>query len=234
MLNLQPAELLLPLRPDGALDVHSVFATIQGEGPLAGSPAVFVRLAGCNLQCPLCDTEYSQYRVPLDPAGLAAAVAQERDAARSAARLVVLTGGEPFRQDVGPALAALVAAGFSVQVETNGTLAPRGRLPNDVLVVCSPKTPKVAPGLRPYVSALKYVVTDGAVDPADGLPLGVLGLPHRVARPWPGFPRECVYVQPADEQDPARNRANRDEAVRSCVRFGYRYCHQLHKELELP
>ena len=41
---------------DRHLDVHSIFHTIQGEGPYCGHPAVFIRLAGCNLQCPGCDT----------------------------------------------------------------------------------------------------------------------------------------------------------------------------------
>ena len=49
---------------DGAsLQVNSVFHTIQGEGPFAGSPSVFVRLSGCNLQCPACDTEYTEGRL---------------------------------------------------------------------------------------------------------------------------------------------------------------------------
>ena len=40
-------------------DVHSIFPTIQGEGPFVGQPAIFIRLAGCNLQCPACDTDYT-------------------------------------------------------------------------------------------------------------------------------------------------------------------------------
>jgi len=48
---------------DGSiLDFHSMFFTIQGEGPFAGHRSIFVRLAGCNLQCPGCDTEYTQGR----------------------------------------------------------------------------------------------------------------------------------------------------------------------------
>ena len=44
------------------LEVHSIFYTIQGEGPFCGTPAVFIRLAGCNLQCPSCDTNYTSKR----------------------------------------------------------------------------------------------------------------------------------------------------------------------------
>ena len=43
-----------------SLQVNSIFYTIQGEGPFAGRPAIFIRLAGCNLQCPGCDTEYTK------------------------------------------------------------------------------------------------------------------------------------------------------------------------------
>ena len=58
------------LRGDGLLAVHSIFYTIQGEGPFAGETAVFVRLAGCNLQCPLCDTDYTSDRRMVGPMGL--------------------------------------------------------------------------------------------------------------------------------------------------------------------
>jgi len=50
-MNQQPIEKQF-LHPKGDLEVHSIFLTIQGEGPFTGQRAVFVRLAGCNLQCP--------------------------------------------------------------------------------------------------------------------------------------------------------------------------------------
>lgn len=46
------------LRDDGALYISGIFATIQGEGPLTGTPAIFIRLSGCNLQCGFCDTDF--------------------------------------------------------------------------------------------------------------------------------------------------------------------------------
>ena len=50
-INIQPIE-KRELSTDGSVQVHSIFYTLQGEGPFAGQPAVFVRLAGFNLQCP--------------------------------------------------------------------------------------------------------------------------------------------------------------------------------------
>jgi len=61
MLNQQLAEKRVE-RQDGALEIIDIFPTIQGEGPFAGEPAIFVRLAGCVLQCPLCDTDYTSGR----------------------------------------------------------------------------------------------------------------------------------------------------------------------------
>ena len=60
-MNLQPIEKRTK-SADGLLSLHSIFHTIQGEGPFCGTPSVFVRLAGCNLQCPACDTDYTQGR----------------------------------------------------------------------------------------------------------------------------------------------------------------------------
>ena len=57
-----------PIRPpvtgDGAmLEVQHIFPTLQGEGPYAGVPAVFIRLGGCNLACTFCDTEFESFKV---------------------------------------------------------------------------------------------------------------------------------------------------------------------------
>ena len=61
-LNVQPPEKQVS-RSDGFLDVVSVFKTIQGEGPFAGTPAIFVRTAGCNLFCPNCFHGNTQIRM---------------------------------------------------------------------------------------------------------------------------------------------------------------------------
>ncbi|WP_404603863.1 4Fe-4S cluster-binding domain-containing protein, partial [Raoultella planticola] len=84
------------------LEVHSIFSTIQGEGPFCGRPAVFVRLAGCNLQCPGCDTEYTQNRERLNYGSILQNIEERLMSTSSNANLIVISGGEPFRQNIAP------------------------------------------------------------------------------------------------------------------------------------
>ena len=209
--------------------VHSIFNTIQGEGPFSGQRAIFVRLAGCNLQCPMCDTEYTNGAMPYTPQTL---LDEILNLTYPVPDLIVLTGGEPLRQPIGPYVAILLFAGFRVQVETNGTLY-RDDLPYGharFTVVCSPKTHFVHEQLLPHVAALKYVATAESLDPADGLPLHALGHPTKgkLFRPPVDFKGE-VYLQPVDEQADYLNTRNQRAVVASCMKHGYRLCLQLHK-----
>jgi 7-carboxy-7-deazaguanine synthase len=118
--------------------VKECFLTLQGEGVQAGSRAVFLRFAGCNLwsgreqdrataQCHFCDTDF----VGTDGDG-GGKFANATELARhvetlwgdgTEQRLVVITGGEPMLQLDGALVEALHDRGFRVAVETNGTLA---------------------------------------------------------------------------------------------------------------
>lgn len=137
--------------------VNEIFYSLQGEGFHTGTPAVFVRLSGCNLRCPFCDTDFSASR-PMTADEVAAEVT------RYPSRHVILTGGEPLLQADEALLRALHAAGRSVHVETNGTLPlPDGAQRFD-WVTCSPKE-----GSEPVLGSedideLKVVLTD-TVDP---------------------------------------------------------------------
>ena len=123
--------------------VKEIFHTLQGEGGQAGRVAVFCRFAGCNLWsgreedranaiCTFCDTDF----VGMDgtgggrfetPAQLGDAIADEWGSSSSERRFVVLTGGEPLLQVDAPLLEALHDRGFTIAVETNGTVeAPDG------------------------------------------------------------------------------------------------------------
>ncbi len=231
--NTQPAE-----KPDyregGSLDVQEVFATIQGEGPFAGRRAVFVRLAGCSLQCPSCDTDYTSDRKRQGYTWTHIDIKKAAKEWKGTGKLVVLTGGEPLRQNVFPLCDLLASNGWNVQIETNGIHDFKYEyFPDDVDIVCSPKTGSINELLKPKILCLKYVLEAGKVDPDDGLPLSVLGLECRVARPWPEFYGE-IYVQPQDDRDPVKNKANLDAAIKSCMKFGYRLSVQTHKIAGLP
>jgi 7-carboxy-7-deazaguanine synthase len=234
-INTQPIERVIKDETN-ELDVHSIWETIQGEGPFAGTPAVFIRLAGCNLQCPLCDTDYTSERMQMSAVDIVKQVEHIRDPMIYGRRtLVVITGGEPLRQSIGVLCATLLACEYKVQIETNGLLY-RGDLPfgdPNFAIVCSPKTPKLNYQLLPHITALKYVLAADCADPEDGLPTAVLGQKIAVARPWPNFTGD-IYLQPEDHQDPYQNHRNVQAAVASCLKYGYRLCLQTHKIVGLP
>jgi 7-carboxy-7-deazaguanine synthase len=216
------------LRTDGVIWVQEVFRTIQGEGPLAGRPAVFIRLAGCNLACKFCDTEFESGEMERTSSAATQALALA-DGWRKP--LFVLTGGEPFRQDIRP-LAALLLKEGDVQVETAGTLWLEG-LDSRVQLVVSPKTGKLHERLPGIVRDWKYIIRAGEVDPEDGLPnVMPTGVRGRVARP--PHAEQQVWVQPCDDHELMRNKENLEAAKQSALKFGYRLSLQQHKILELP
>lgn len=206
------------------LQVHSIFPTIQGEGPFAGKRAVFIRLAHCNLQCPGCDTEYTEgarSMWTMDITNTVIGHGPNHD-------LVVITGGEPFRQDIRGLCASLQRYAYRVQIETNGVLFPWD-IPGATIVV-SPKTHHVHKDLQYRADAYKYVVKAGDIDLMDGLPIHALDhkVNTKVARPPEGY-EGTVYVQPMDEYDALCNDANMAAAVRSVKYHGHTLCLQMHK-----
>lgn len=231
-LNNQPIA-KLDLSSDGTLDVHSVFYTIQGEGPFCGQPSIFIRLWGCNLQCPGCDTDYTSKRERRSVAVLMGKVKElkEDEYPNAPNPLVVITGGEPFRQNILYLCRSLLREGFRVQIETNGTLGPPPDFPPEVSIVCSPKTGKLNAALIPRISALKYVVRAGQVC-ADGLPTRALDHTASpvVAKPPEGF-KGPVYIQPMDEQNRNSNKSNLEAAKISCLRNGHILQVQIHKQI---
>ena len=239
-MNQQPIE-KQSLSSDHKIDVISVFPTIQGEGPYSGKGAVFLRLAGCNLQCPGCDTDYTSKRRSLSLQEVMEVVEDhaskfiDSHITKDWEKLIVITGGEPFRQQITPLLEYLLLAGWSVQVETNGTLTPIEKIPAEVMLVCSPKTPNISPAIAQHGNIyFKYVIKAGNVDASDGLPLQSLDNPipsgKPVYRPKQGTFRG-IYLTPFDEKDPERNRYNNEQVVESCGLGSYTAQVQLHKIL---
>jgi len=205
------------------LDVHSIFSTIQGEGPFSGQRAVFIRLAGCNLQCPLCDTDYTNGRKELSDNNILHEVLE----LKSKAKLIVITGGEPFRQNITSLVNKLLECEYIVQIETNGTIFLEGFPYEDVIIVCSPKTPKINPKLEQHIDTFKYVITHDQVD-SDYLPVQVLGLEYDLAiyKPKEG---SKIYVQPCDSKQPILNKNNLQTCIDAVEGMGYTLNLQLHK-----
>lgn len=110
--------------------VNEIFYSLQGEGAHTGTPAVFVRFAGCNLKCSFCDTDFTSFTEMTEEEIVSAAM-------RYPSRTVIITGGEPTLQLTQSLLEAFRKAGFSIHIETNGT-RPLPEGPID-WVVCSPK-----------------------------------------------------------------------------------------------
>jgi 7-carboxy-7-deazaguanine synthase len=141
-------------RPLAALPVVETFHSLQGEGLHAGRSAFFVRLAGCDVGCPWCDTKHSWPEGVHPRRPLAELAAEARGAAQAGAAFVVVTGGEPLQHDLGPLCAALQQGtrsaewpqGLPLHLETSGvgplsgsfawiTLSPkRHRPPGDELL----------------------------------------------------------------------------------------------------
>lgn len=128
--------------------VNEIFYSLQGEGYFTGTPAVFVRLSGCNRRCHFCDTDFSAYT-------LMSAKEIAAEASKYPARHLVLTGGEPGLQADEELIEQLHDKEFFVAMETNGSLP----LPDTIdWITCSPKE---APWQLNVVDELKVVYEPG-------------------------------------------------------------------------
>ena len=104
------------------LTVCETFTSLLGESTLAGLPAFFIRLTGCNLRCRYCDTTHAYEEGELHPVESLVKAALD-----TSSRLVLVTGGEPLLQESSRVLLhKLLDAGLEVLLETNGSLPLRG------------------------------------------------------------------------------------------------------------
>ena len=192
------------------LQLAEIFYTLQGEGSFTGTPAVFVRLAGCNLACDFCDTDYSLKFI----ASVGDVVRRVREAGGNCP-MVVITGGEPFAQsETLDLIAALRADGRRVHVETNGTIPVERELPDDVWLTVSPKE-RLDAGMARRANEAKLIVD------------------RRIPREWidrfdKGTP---IFLQP--EGNKPENVALAVEAAKSEPKV-FRLSLQTHKFIGIP
>lgn len=173
------------------MKVNEIFYSLQGEGHWTGTAATFVRLAGCNLRCPFCDTDHSAGR-DMSEEEIVGAVAANPSSH------VVITGGEPALQLTASLVGKLHRAGKTVHIETNGTLP----LPAGIdWVTCSPKDAPVALNSADEVKAVYESRPD---------------MHSRLAAMESAIEARHYYLQPCDTGDPALNRRLTAEAVDYC------------------
>lgn len=111
--------------------INEIFYSLQGEGLHTGTPAVFLRLSGCNLKCPFCDTKHESFTEMTEKQ-----IVEQVSAFPS--RTIVITGGEPMLQLTATLTQLLHNAGFAIHIETNGSrLIPEGAEID--WITCSPK-----------------------------------------------------------------------------------------------
>ena len=216
--------------------VAETFASLQGEGILAGTPSFFIRSSGCNLRCRWCDTPYTSWL----PEGTRRDVAElVGEAVDLGLRHVVVTGGEPLLQrEIAPLTEALRGEGLHVTVETAGTVDPPFAC--DLLSV-SPKTSSSDPPgawrqrhartrsdlgpLRRLLGRfaehqLKFVVVDG-----DDLP-EILALLESLG----GVDRGRVLLMP-EGRTAAEVAGRAAEVAALCMQHGFRYTPRLQLDL---
>lgn len=170
------------------MKINETFVSLQGEGHFTGTPAFFLRLSGCNLQCPFCDTQHQTF-IEMSEDMIV------EEASREKPRHIVITGGEPALQLTQSLVDKLHEAGFFIQVETNGTLP----LPQGIdWVTCSPKS------LTPALSRGEGVQT---VDELKVLFMGDGTDPEEMVSPLLGEGTGVrLFLQPLDTGDEMRNR----------------------------
>ncbi|MDX1949708.1 MAG: 7-carboxy-7-deazaguanine synthase QueE [Rickettsiales bacterium] len=208
-----------------ALDVQEIFATIQGEGPNAGTPAVFVRLGGCNLACSFCDTEFESYSaIKIDEI---IQEIKEKSLNKNNIRthnLVVITGGEPMRQPIEEFCKKLLEEKFSVQIETNGTIFRD--LDSRVQIICSPKNiskySRIREDLLPKITAFKFLISafDEKYYSVQEIGQADYNIP--------------VYVQPIDDYNEQKNQANLLKTIEIARENNYKISLQIHKYMNIP
>ena len=216
------------------LPVNEVFETIQGEAYWTGTPSVFVRLQGCDVGCPWCDTKHTWGLSPAEEVPTHTMIRKTHDGPSYAAlgasqlasivcgfkaRHVVLTGGEPCLYDLTELTGLLLAQSRTVPIETSG--APPIHAALGTWVTVSPKIDM--PG--------GFAVMDGIVAGADEVKMPV-GKPHDVERLQElvdrAKPRGLIWLQPLSTSEKATALC-----VKAATENGWRLSMQTHKYLGL-
>ena len=204
--------------------IQETFTSLKGEGLYTGQPMHFIRLAGCNLKCEFCDTEFNKGK-DIELTELVAGIAP------SPISRVVITGGEPCLHSLKPLTDALHNVGKLTHLETNGTLPIIKGLFD--WIALSPKNMNCLSSSVAQADEIKFLV-------------GFEGWKSFIDNFLASYPikTECIlYVMPITiglNQGQTRSskdfiQENIDDAVEYCtLNPMFRYCIQLHKVLQIP
>ena len=208
--------------------IKEVFPTLQGEGAQAGTPAVFLRFAGCNLGydvCPWCDTDWvkAEYTLDLEATlALVEATAHEGFGGEREGLLLVATGGEPSLQLDAPLSAALRERGYRIAMESNGS-----RVVDRALVDWLTISPKQSSFIQKEGDELKLLFTGSAVE-------GITPDVEAVGRMAAGTNFGQYFLQAIDL--PEQGGPNHAGDIEAVMRLGppWRLSVQTHKVLDIP
>ncbi|WP_407330470.1 7-carboxy-7-deazaguanine synthase QueE [Enterovibrio sp. 27052020O] len=217
-------------------NVNEIFETIQGEGTFTGVPSVFVRLQGCPVGCPWCDTRQTWDTLPNDERDFGAVIAKTGDSPTWAsasseeilahltknytAKHVVITGGEPCIFDLFPLTTRLESAGYRCQIETSGTYAVNAS--SDTWVTVSPKInmrgklPVLTEALERANEIKHPVGTESDIEKLDALLTGI------------DLAGKEVALQPISQKPRATALC-----IETCIRRNWRLSIQTHKYLDI-
>lgn len=218
--------------------INEIFETLQGEGTFTGVPSIFIRLQGCPVGCPWCDTQHTWETRAEDEVSVATMMAKadatSQWAAMSAsdilaeiskqgyqAKHVVITGGEPAMFDLLPLANALEAQGLQLQIETSGTFELK--VTEGTWVTVSPKLDMpggylVRADAMARANEIKHpIAMQKHIDALDAL------LAHNPVRD-----DVQICLQPISQ----RPRAT-ELAMQTCIARNWRLSVQLHKYLNI-
>ena len=220
------------------LKVNEVFESLQGEGSFTGVPSIFVRLQGCPVGCPWCDTKHT-WHISLDKESSSNEVMSQNYESEEwfsssteglfslfseqayLAKHIVLTGGEPCMYDLTEFTTIAHQRGYSTQIETSGTFEILTS--KDTWVTVSPKVNmpggfKMRPDALSRANEIKHpVAMQKHIDELDS----IIESMDRLALP-------LIYLQPISQQKRAT-----DLAVKTCIQRNWRLSLQMHKFIGL-